>query len=125
MYSCDTETTIIEEPCDGDSIIVDQTIYDATDTSNYTITGVSVLNNCLTITLTSGGCDGNSWEVSLIDSGIQTASIPPMRNLRLSLISNEICLAIAQQSYTFDIGSNESETVIYSLEGWNSPIIIN
>jgi hypothetical protein len=125
LYSCNTETTIIEEPCDGDSIIVDQTMFDATDTSNYTITGVSLLNNCLTITLTSSGCDGNSWTASLIDSGLQTASIPPQRHVRLSLTNNETCLAIFERSYTFDINSGHPETVIYNIEGWNIPIVIN
>lgn len=124
LYSCNTETAIIDDPC-GDSIIVDQTIFDNTDTSNYTITEVSLLNNCLTIVLTSSGCDGNSWDTSLFDSGIQTASIPPQRNLRLALINNEACSALIERSYTFNINSNDSETIIYNLEGWNNPIIIN
>lgn len=123
LYSCNTETTIIEEPCDGDSIIVDQTIFDATDTSNYTITGVSVLNDCLTITLTSSGCDGDSWTSYLIDSGIQTLSIPPQGSLKLSLTNNEACLAVIERSYTFYINSDVQ--IIYNLEGWSDPIIIN
>ena len=83
------------------------------------------MNNCLTITLTSSGCDGNSWTASLIDSGLQTASIPPQRHVRLSLTNNETCLAVFERIYTFDINSGDTETVIYNIEGWNIPIVIN
>ena len=123
LYSCNTETTTVEEPCNGDSIIVDQERFNTIDTSNYTITGVSVLNDCLTITLTSSGCNGNSWTASLIDSGLKTLSIPPQGALKLSLTNNEACLAVFERSYIFNI--NSDIPFIYSLEGWNIPIVIN
>ena len=128
LCSCSVNSdAAIIEPC-GDFVIENQSMYNATDTSNYTITDVNVLNNCITVRLTSSGCDGNSWTASLIDSEQETLSIPPERFLRLELTNNEACQAVFERSYTFDIGMIRpagSGTLVVNLEGWNAPIVVN
>ena len=129
LYSCSSssDSALALEPC-GDFVIENQTIYDATDISNYTTTDVNVLNNCITVRITSSGCDGNSWTASLIDSEQETLSIPPERFLRLELTNNEACQSVFERSYTFDISTirvTGSGTLVLNLDGWNSPIVIN
>lgn len=67
------------------------------------IIGVQLEGNCLSIRFTSGGCDGNSWGIRLIDSEAIMESYPPQRNLRLSLDNEELCKAIVTKEVAFDV----------------------
>lgn len=129
LCSCSTnnDSALASAPC-GDFVIENQAMYNATDISNYTITDVNVLNNCITVRITSSGCNGNSWTASLIDSEQETLSIPPERFLRFELTNNEACQSVFERSYTFDIGMIRpagSGTLVLNLDGWNAPIVVN
>ena len=67
------------------------------------IVDLEINENCLQITFSASGCDGNSWEVKLIDSEQILESLPVQRNLRLSLENNEDCTAVPNKILTFDI----------------------
>ncbi len=68
-----------------------------------TINSISINDNCLKINFSASGCDGDSWEVLFIDSGGVLFSLPPQRNLRLSLKNEELCEAFITKELTFDI----------------------
>lgn len=55
------------------------------------INSLSISDNCLKINFSSGGCSGDTWQLKLIDSEDILESIPPQRNLRLSLKNEELC----------------------------------
>ena len=76
-----------------------------TNASNHQleINNLVINDNCLKINFSSGGCDGNTWKLKLIDSGDIMESNPPQRNLRLSLKNEELCEAYITRELTFDI----------------------
>ena len=65
----------------------------------------SINDNCLKINFSSGGCNGDTWELKLIDSEDILESYPPQRNLRLSLKNEELCEAYITKELTFDISN--------------------
>ena len=66
---------------------------------------VQLEGDCLVIRYESGGCDGNSWVIKLIDSEAVMESYPPQRNLRLSLKNQEPCDAIVTKEIAFNVSN--------------------
>jgi hypothetical protein len=69
------------------------------------IVNVQLEGDCLIIRFESGGCDGNSWGIKLIDSEAIMESYPPQRNLRLSLKNQEPCDAIVTKEMAFNVSN--------------------
>ena len=95
-----------EETCDcvpppecDKAVIVDGNKYDNAPDDDLNITDAKIVNDCLTITFGSSGCDGSSWQLALYDAGVIMESYPPQRNIRLSLKNEELCDAYF--SYNF------------------------
>lgn len=112
--SCDFETLISAEQ------------YTNAPSDELTINSVELNTNCLEVNISSSGCDGDSWNLELIDSGdviFQTITVEPsepstggdlaIRRLKLVLENNEECQALITRTFTFDITNlqveNESE----------------
>lgn len=114
-------------PC-GNPVVENQNVYAATSTSNYTITNVSIERNCLSITISSSGCSGQSWAGSLIAAEEQPPSIPAQRDLRFALTNDEACLAVFERTFMFDISNiriDDPDLLVLNLEGWNQQIVVN
>ena len=94
--------------CDQQTII-NATEYATATTDAVSIQSLEIVENCLSITLSSGGCDGNSWQVRLVDSGSIAESLPPQRSLKLLLENQEVCLAYITKTISFDIQELEAE----------------
>ncbi|WP_157804946.1 hypothetical protein [Confluentibacter lentus] len=69
------------------------------------INSLEINGDCLKINFSAGGCNGNSWEIILIDSEDISESLPAQRNLRLSLKNEELCYAYITKELTFDISN--------------------
>lgn len=69
------------------------------------IHSMEIDDNCLQISFSASGCDGNSWETMLVDSEVIMESNPPQRNLRLSLKNLELCDAVISKTISFDISN--------------------
>lgn len=109
-------------------LIIDKQKFDAVKTDNYNILNATVENDILTIEISSGGCSGDSWIVNLIDSEDIMESVPPQRNLRLSLTNEELCLAIVVKKIQFNISElriSQISQVNLNLEKWNKTISYN
>jgi hypothetical protein len=91
LTNCDFETIVSAEQ------------YDNGPSDQLNINSLEINDNCLKINFSASGCDGNSWEVKLIDSEAIMVSNPIQRNLRLSLKNNEDCTAVPNKILTFDI----------------------
>ncbi len=110
--------------CDQ-ATIVDKEAYDNLDSAHFTFVNAEISDNCLTIEISASGCDGNSWEFNLMDSGAVAESSPEQRYLKFQLINNEACLAVFKRIVSFDLtplqvdGSNE---IILHLEGLESSL---
>ena len=88
--------------CDKD-VIVSATEFENAPYDWLMITDMKIVNNCLKIKFQSGGCDGSTWKVELIDGGVIMESYPCQRILRLSLDNKEICDALPVKEMSFNI----------------------
>ncbi len=70
-----------------------------------TINSLEIIDGCLKISFSAGGCGGDTWELELIDSGDILESYPPQRNVKLSLKNEELCKAYITKEVTFDISN--------------------
>lgn len=100
-YGCEKD---YKEPANCDQqTIIDESEYNAASQDNVSISSMEINGNCLKISFSASGCDGSSWIVKLIDSGVTLYSSPPQRNLILSLENKEVCLAVIGKEISFDI----------------------
>ena len=88
--------------CDFETLISTEQYANA-PSDQLNVNSIEINGNCLKINFSASGCDGNSWEVKLIDSEQIMKSNPLQRNLRLSLENNEDCTAVPGKTLTFDI----------------------
>lgn len=107
-------------------LVIDETKYSQTDTSNYTITNVVLNGECLEITIGASGCDPNNWTMNFIASENVVETLPIQWYTKVELINNEECLAVFQKTDSFDLttlqmpGANQIEL---NIDGWNTPIL--
>ena len=90
--------------CD-DQVIVSVVDYVSAPDDLLTIISAEITGDCLKIQYGSSGCDGSTWELKLIDSGMILYSNPPQRNLRLSMKNDELCDAYFEKEISFDISN--------------------
>lgn len=90
-----------------------------------TINSLEINDDCLKVNFSSSGCDGHSWEIKLIDSEDVLKSLPPQRNLRLSLKNIELCQAVIAKELTFDINNLrvEGNEVLLNITNSNDQIL--
>lgn len=90
-------------------VIINNDLFQNAPDDHMELIEAKIEGHCLHITMASGGCDGNSWEVKLLSDGNILESAPPQRNIRFSLKNEELCDAWITHSYTFDITSLQVE----------------
>ena len=107
IVSCDkNDDNSIECSDSGDCdkcIIINRDLYNETSTNNYTIQTIKVSQDCLEIEYASSGCDGNSWEIDLVDLGAISETAIPQRDLKLKLINIEDCEAFITRTISFNL----------------------
>ncbi|GAA0730801.1 hypothetical protein GCM10009430_42320 [Aquimarina litoralis] len=110
ILSCsnDDDNNVAPTNCDMTTLISATEFADG-PSDPVSINSISITDNCLKINFGSSGCDGDTWQLNLIDSGIVLESDPPQRNLRLSLSNEEACLAFITQELDFDISNLQVE----------------
>lgn len=84
-------------------VIISSKQYNDEPNDNLTINSLKINEDCLRINFTSSGCSGDSWEVKLIDSEEVLESVPPQRNLKVSLKNEELCQAVITKEISFSI----------------------
>ncbi|GGE37487.1 hypothetical protein [Psychroflexus planctonicus] len=105
LISCDSDddnNTNYAGNCDFNTLISADLFANAPD-DPLSITNFEINENCLVLELSSSGCDGNTWEVQLIDSDQLLESFPVQRNIRLSLQNMELCDAVISKTFSFDL----------------------
>jgi hypothetical protein len=111
----------------NESVIIDGNRYKQVETNNYTILDVQLIGDLMTVKISSGGCDGSSWKATLVDANIIMKSYPAQRNIKLSLENTEMCFAMIEREFTFDIKVLKEglSSVNLNLDGWNIQINYN
>jgi hypothetical protein len=120
FYSCSENNAITNDGYLNFQVIVDENLYANAPDDPLEVIDLSIVNDSLKINFSSGGCDGSSWDVKLIDSGAILESFPVQRNLRLSLKNEELCKAIVFKEMTFDISKLQVEGSKIQLNVTNS-----
>lgn len=83
--------------------VISQELYREAPSDEATINSLEIEGDCMRINFSASGCSGESWKITLIDSGSILESDPPQRNLRFSLDNNELCEAFITKNLTFNI----------------------
>ncbi|MBW1297343.1 hypothetical protein [Aquimarina litoralis] len=125
ILSCsnDDDNNVTPTNCDLITLISASEFADGPSDA-VTISSLTITDNCLKINFGASGCDGDTWQLNLIDSGTVMESDPPQRNLRLSLRNEEACLAFITQELDFDISNLQVEgnQVILNITNSNQSI---
>lgn len=115
---------------DDDSLACKKTIVDNTTYSNivndeFTITDVTLVSNCIKITIEYGGGCGEAI-VDLIAEEDIFESSPVQRNIQISFSDNDDCEALIKKEYHFSVTplrvENEN-TVQLNIENYPEPIL--
>ena len=130
-------TLFLNMQCEGDDpapfpesncvnlTLIDSFSYENATTSPYTVTDVAINEDCLIITITATGCDGNTWDMQLLDSGSVEESNPPQRYVKFFLVNNEACLAEISRTTSFDLSTLQIESeneIIINIDQYSDPI---
>lgn len=102
LNSCNKSDNDDQNTCDK-KVTISFNEYNNAPNDRLTISDLEIKNDCLRIKFSSSGCDGETWIIKLIDSGLILYSDPPQRNIKLSLKNAELCSAVIEKELTFDI----------------------
>ena len=108
--------------------IVNEEQYIKTKTDNYSITHAQIQGDSLTITIGASGCSGETWVAGLVASSSVAESYPVQRYIRLSLDNKELCLAVFNRKFSFDLKPlqvNGENKISFNLDKWSQPLIYN
>lgn len=122
--------TLLFASCSSDNqintdqeVIISETLYNQTNTDNFTIEEAVIVGDSLKVSIQSSGCDGSEWLVKLVDSGAIAESYPVQRFAKISLKNEELCDAIVTKEYSINITPLRVEDQLYlNLEGWDSQL---
>lgn len=109
----------------GEKVVISPSLYQETSSDYVRIDKASLVGNCLTLKIVSGGCNGKTWKAQLIDSGSLDKSNPAQRKLKVLLENEEFCLAIVTREFTFDISKlkkSYSGQMLLSIEKYEGTI---
>jgi len=128
FLSCDDEGIKDSEFCD-DAICINESDYESAQSERLTILNVTIDEDfCLLVEYQSGGCNGDSWKLDLIDSGGVAESDPEQRFARFDFENNEECEALITKTTSFDISDIllEGRSFILNLQAgeWSDSILI-
>ena len=87
----------------NENTIVSSEEFETAPNDQLNINSVNIDGDCLSINFDTGGCNGESWIIKFISSENIEATVPPSRQVRLSLIDNEDCEALITKNVSFSI----------------------
>lgn len=124
VSACDKDKDDTTTLCDETVIISADDYHNAPD-DHLNIISAEIKGDCLTIEFGSSGCSGKTWEVKLIDAGTVDKSLPPQRNIRLSLLNNEDCAAYFNREVSYDISQLQvyGGKVQLNIKGWDGQVL--
>lgn len=84
-------------------VIISEIEYKNAPDDPFAIIEMNIEGDSLKVKFSANGCDGNTWAIKLIDSGLIAESSPCQRTLRLSLENKEACTAVITKEVFFNI----------------------
>lgn len=129
VFNCssdDSSPAPVQSECDKYAKVVTENQYNQISTESYTITNVSIDEDCLSVTLSSSGCDGSTWIMDLYSDNVYFDSDPLQRRVKVGLENPEACSALVTKTLSFDlrpyrlVGQNQ---VPLQIEGWETTVV--
>ena len=107
-------------------IVVNEVAYNQLQSASYTITNAQITGNCLSITISTSGCNPDNWIMNLVASEVVVEPQPNQINTKVILVNNEACTAVFQKTVAFNISAlqitNQNQVQI-NLPGWSTPLM--
>ncbi|WP_296383794.1 hypothetical protein [Winogradskyella sp.] len=122
-FQCDDDD-IQASLCDA-TVVVDSSTYQTIESAFYTLMSAEISDDCLYTNISSSGCDGSTWVLTLVDSEDIAESMPPQRYLKLALANNEACLAVFNKEQSFDLTPLRIDgitEVVLHIEDFSEPL---
>jgi len=103
---------------------VDNEKYKSTQSVGFSIENVRIIGDCLEVKIASTGCSGDTWKVDLVDAGRVSETAIEQRDLKMLLHNEELCEALFQKTFTFDLRPirTTKKVVLLNLELWEDQI---
>ena len=118
------EPNIDDSFCDYETV-VNANLYSDLQSAPFEFVSAEIIGDCLAIEIGASGCDGDTWEFKLVDSGAIAESLPEQRFLKLQLVNNEDCEAFFQRTTSFDLTPvriHDSGEIILNIDGFDSSL---
>jgi len=104
----DDSMTVNSQACmNPSSVIIDANRF-ANINTDISITELTLSGDCLTVRVSSSGCDGATWTLDLIDSNVISSTDPPQRRIALEFNNTELCGAVFQRDFYFDVSNTQT-----------------
>ncbi|SEC71195.1 hypothetical protein SAMN05192540_3877 [Maribacter dokdonensis] len=129
-FSCsDDNEEQVSTLCDN-FVIIDSDVFqnrsddDGTGRNSFEIINTEIENDCLSITIQSGGCNGDTWQVDLIDADRIAETAIPQRDLKVFLDNTELCNAITISTVSFELTPlrTDDDRITLNLEKWDTQL---
>lgn len=120
---CDNDDEV-ETNC-GQGIVVDSGFYKSSLSEDFELVNAEIVGNCLTVEISTSGCDGSTWSLVLVDFGIIIQSDPQQRFLKLVFSKEEDCSEVLGQTRIFDLSTIQIEginSIILNFDGLRNPL---
>ncbi len=126
LFSCsstDDAPVLYEGDCDFQTLI-NPTLFENANSDFFVASNPSIEADCLRIEVSSSGCNGENWQIKLVDAGVVLESFPPQRNLRFVFENTEDCEAFITREFSFDVAvlQVDGNQVNLTVEGFQQPI---
>ncbi|MBT8253447.1 MAG: hypothetical protein HKN00_06935 [Flavobacteriaceae bacterium] len=110
--------------CDN-ALIISSFQYSNAQSAVIEINTIEIDGDVLTVQISSGGCNGETWNLCLIDSEAILESFPPQRHLRFTLQNNESCLAYLSRTFSYDISALQTEgnSVVLHIDDYEDSLL--
>ncbi len=110
---------------DAQEVYINNRAFDQVSSADFNISAISIVGNTLTVEYSASGCDGNTWELRLIDRETIAESLPPQRTMKFVLYNPELCQTVITAEKSFDISSlqvDNGKSVLLNIEGFDEII---
>lgn len=102
MAACNNDDDSGVRACNGTAIL-DSELFVSAPSQTLTINRAEIEGDCLEISFSANGCNGDTFVVNLIGAPNDVAVFPPLTNVRLTPESSELCEAIVNREVSFDL----------------------
>lgn len=125
MAACNDDDDSGTQTCDRNAIL-DSELFVSAPSQMLTINRAEIEGDCLEISFSASGCNGDTFVLNLIGAPSDAAVFPPLVHIRLTLESSELCEAIVNHEVSFDLSvfqQSNTNSLSLSLENNGQSLI--